>query len=239
MISQSILKKILEDSKKKINNTIYFKNKGFSNKTIRKFNLGFLPNGLLKYKLEIQEDEEILKYYKYLIPQYSENGKIECLLLRKSLEKTMLPFELNKTYELNYSKNKIWNCKYLFNLKNNPIVFITETWTDALSLEEIGYQAIAFNGIKNIFHFWKILKNIQDKDIGYFISICDNDYYGNKANIDIQNILKNLNCKVKIFNKFPDNIKDCNEWLLYNKSNFKKSIKEYLYNNLKKGYIWD
>lgn len=222
-----LLKEILLESKKYIKETNYFSKKGYTDKVIKKFNLGFLKDGLERYSFELDEDSEILKNYKYVIPQISSENEVEYLLFRKSIESeemSKVPFSINKTYKIGNYKKNIWNDSCLYNLEKKSYIFITETWTDALSIEEIGYDAIALNGVNNVAELWKILKKIKNISNIKFISICDDDYYGRKANSNISSLLKSLNYKFAVFDKFPEGIKDCNEWLQLDRTNFEKEI---------------
>lgn len=229
-------KKVLNSIIKKSNyikQTDYFEKKGYSEEIIKKFNLGFLPNGLLEYSSAIKEDKAILACYKYVIPQYFKNGNIDYIIFRKDTlieEKLKIPFKIKKNFILG-NKNKLWNYQYLYSLEENFYIFITENWTDALSVEEIGYRAISLNGVDNIKEFWKIIKELNISKNGKFILICDNDFYGKRTNIFLKNILESLNIKALIYDKFPANIKDCNEWLQEDKKIFKKNIKNFLIEN--------
>lgn len=204
----------------------------FSKDIIEKFQLGFLAQGLLPYEKYIDEEPKVLECYKYVIPNFSVEGKVDYILFRsdKETERNNLPFELDSTYYLgNYEKN-IWNHNHLYQIQRNDILFISETWTDALSIEDIGYKAIALNRITNVLTLWKKLTNIENVKDSIYVSICDNDYYGNKANNDLKNLFTELGCRVLICNLFPEGIKDCNEWLQNDRGKFKKAIDEYIIN---------
>ena len=233
----SIFENIIKEGKIHIHETNYFTKKGFSLKNIKKYSLGFLTDGLSKYSNIINEDKDILMCYKYIIPYYFEK-KLDYIIFRKcsiTEKRLKIPFEIKKTYILG-NKNKMWNYHYLFLLEENFLIFITETWTDALSIEEIGYKAISLNGIDNIQEFWKILKKVPSKKNGKFILICDNDIYGKKANSFLKNILENLGFEYLIYDNYPKNIKDCNEWLQFNKKLFKESMENFIKDNKKNIY---
>lgn len=231
MLNQKLMHLIIENSKNNACLTKYFESKKFSSSMIDKYKLGFLPKGLLPFGKYIDEDHKVLECYKYVIPDFCADGSVDYIIFRsdKETEKNNFSFELDSTYFLgNYEKN-LWNHRQLYKVQKNNILFITETWTDAMSIEEIGYNAIALNRITNILTLWKKLsgiKNIQNK---IYVAICDNDYYGKKANYNLKNLFIEIGCRVWVFNLFPEDIKDCNEWLQRDKNKFKEIIDRYIY----------
>ncbi|WP_270771138.1 toprim domain-containing protein [Intestinibacter bartlettii] len=217
-----LIEKIVLDAEKNVCNTNYFKDKGYGNKTILRHRLGYLKDGLLPYADEIDEDRMILACYKYVIPNYDFENKLTYLIIRRDevSMKEQLPFEIDKTFILGNFKNNIWNAK---DLNNEQCVFVCETWTDAISIIDCGYNAIALNKINNIVDLWKCIKfyNLIHKK---YILFCDNDYYGKKTNNNLSKMMESQKCEYIVLNSFPERIKDANEWYIYDKNSFMKML---------------
>lgn len=125
-------------------------------------------------------------------------------------------------YNLKNTPSQLFNKRYLNNHNKRPI-FITEGSIDALSIEEVGGQAIALNGTGNISKLIKGLENIKDKPM--LLLSLDNDEPGQKATETLIEELKNLNIvylKANISGKH----KDPNEALVADKDIFKAIVHE-------------
>lgn len=221
----SVLSEIVAISKQNIYKTEYFQRKGYTQKILDKHCLGYLENGLRNYQKYITEDCSILSCYKYVIPNYDRNGNITYIIFRsdKKAVKDTLAFDIDSTYTIGNYNGLIWNEKALF--EENPMIFINETWTDALSIIECGYSAIALNRINNITDLWKKIKDSSFLQNKKYILFCDNDYYGKKANDNLKKMLVSLKVHFIEISTFPENIKDANEWFLYNRVDFEKTLR--------------
>lgn len=230
MLNQDMLRTIVNNGISNIDGTQYFKKKGFSNNTIERYKLGFLPNGLLDYAEFVHEDVNVLECYKYVIPDIKEDHIINYIQFRsdKATEAINLSFELDSTYIIGDNGKKLWNDNCLYRTDKHPVIFIAETWTDALSMEEMGYSAIALNRIHNVLTLWKKCKTIENIRNTRFISICDNDFYGRKSNNNVTKMFESIGCRVSVFDRFLEDIKDCNEWLQSNRHEFEETIKKFL-----------
>lgn len=217
-----LIERIVLDAEKNVCSTNYFKNKGYSNKSIVRYRLGYLKDGLLPYADEIDEDKSILACYKYVIPNYDYENKLTYLILRcdQVSMQEQLSFEIDKTFMLGSFNNNIWNAKHL---KSEQCVFVCETWTDALSVIDCGYNAIALNKINNIVDLWKCIK-LYNLINNKYILFCDNDYYGKKANNNLSKMMKEQKCDYVVIEHFPEEIKDANEWYIYDKNGFVKML---------------
>ena len=220
-----ILNEIVTVSKQNVNRTGYFREKGYTRKTIERYCLGYLENGLEDYQEYTGEDRSILSCYKYVIPNYDRNGKITYIIFRSDKEtvKERLPFDVDSTYIIGENNGLIWNERALF--EDKQIVFINETWTDALSVIDCGYSAIALNRINNIPDLWKKIKVNPLLKKKKYILFCDNDYYGKKANENLKKMLISLDVQYIEMDEFPNNIKDANEWFLYNRVDFEQKLR--------------
>lgn len=219
--------KIVNEAKMNINKTDFFKKRGYSLSLIKKYNLGYLYNGMASFSEEINEDPDILKCYKYIIPDYNKYGKVNYLIARCDSEtmKKVLNFEIDKNYMVGNCKQSLWNCKAL--ISDEP-VFICETWTDALSVIDCGFKAIALNRIVNIVSLWKEIKQKKSAAKNYIL-FCDNDYYGKKSNDNLKRMLEGEGCKTAAVNGFPQGVKDANEWFIFDKESFCEKLRSKVY----------
>ena len=206
----SLLKKILYDSVKNIGFTDFFQKKGFKADTIARYQCGFLPDGLAPFSKEIGDNENLLACYKYVIPNFDINDNLNYLLIKgdKNVANENVPFDIDQTYFLGDFYGKLWNEKVLF--ENHPVIFIAENWSDALSLINCGCEAISLNRIVNVAELWKILLKHEKSRNHFFVAACDNDYYGQKSNSNLNRIFSSMNCKIIELSEFPDGVKDCN-----------------------------
>ena len=168
--------------------------------------------------------------YKYIIPMLDNLGNcynfIAEIVNRKDID----------TYNNKYTKPKSVNglTTQIYNeyhLKTDkPItIFITEGVYDALSIEQLGYNAIALLGtgltrLENLLKYYKTNANI--------IIMLDNDKTGKDTTTNILNMLNSLNMQnIKYIDAIDilTNCKDANEMLLKDS----KELKSFLTENVK------
>ena len=219
---------IFEEALQNINKTDYFSKRGFSERIINKFKLGYLPYGLSNYYALLGINKKILSCYRYVIPDFNTDDEINYLILRadSDIMQNVMKFEIDKTYilgETNKAGSEIWNAKILQDTSLSEI-FITETWPDALSIIQCGFNAIALNRAVNITRLWELLYNSVHRYT--FILACDADFYGRKNNLNLVNMLSSLNYNYRLLNNFPEGIKDCNEWFIINSEEFYHALTE-------------
>ena len=221
-----------------IQNSEFYTNKGFSKETIRRFNLMDVPN-LSNDKdfrsLFPNKGDSFYRNYRYIIPGFNEHGEIDYLMFRRN-ENCDLSYKNKQSNnylhkheyigDINRGLGKIYNS---FNLleSSNDVIFIVESWTDAIAIEEIGYSSIAMNRVANANTVLKQLINnyyANAKEKKYII-MCDNDMIGQDANKNISKTLNMFNLKNGIFNHYPLGIKDPDEWLIADKRGFSNSLK--------------
>lgn len=198
-----------------------FKTRGISDKTIKKYRLGYLEKGfnevLTAYRKEMGElspfNEQPNKYldnYKYIIPITKDY-----FILRPAVAQKQY-----KEYKLQGYEQKYFNESYL-NLENE-IIFICEGIFDSLSLEELGYKAISTAGITG----QERLINLMHKNNTYVIAF-DNDDAGRKATQELTEKIREKNLLSAVFN-FDNKHKDINEYLQKNKKGLEKELKNFI-----------
>lgn len=196
---------------KHIGETDFFTNRGYDTAVLEKYRIGYLQEGLKPFRKWLDEDERILSCYRYVIPNINKKGEITYIQFRsdKQAVKEQLPFDIDGTYMIGPSQGKIWNDKALFSEKKT--VYVVETWTDAMSLIQWGYDALALNRINHIVDLWKRLRDNRDFQTNKYIIACDDDYYGKKANSNLASMFASMNVDYEIFDDYPENVKDINE----------------------------
>lgn len=216
------LSSVVSEGCNNINHTDFFVNKGYSRETIEKYKLGYMPEGLCHYVNNIDEESEVLACYKYIIPEINQENEILYFISRcdKNEMQEKLSFDIDKHFYVGASDRSIWNAKALYQEK--PI-FICETWTDALSVIDCGFEAVSLNRIVNIVEMWKIVKKLEKQR--KFILFGDNDYYGIQANDNLSRMLKTESQLFTVVDNFPENTKDANEWFIYDKENFEDMLR--------------
>ncbi len=182
--------------------TDYFKKRGISEKLVKSFLLGYDPNFL---KAGGQPWKAII------IP----TGKGS--LTARNIEKAD-----NKSRYRKIGSNLIFNNPALF--KGEPC-FITEGELDALSVLELGYQAVAIGSTAN---YTKLIEALKQKPAPAPLILClDNDERGQKTAEQIARNLKALNIpflKANIAGEY----KDPNEALINDRQAFKSRLNEAL-----------
>ncbi|MBU3227015.1 toprim domain-containing protein [Clostridium algidicarnis] len=225
--------------------TNYFKKRGFSTKIIDKYKLGYNPDGLnyiIKNYPDVLEEKENKFYtsYQFFIPFFDEFGNCNYILPRRddNIKKpNWVTYKNIKVHNLKGYSAAIFNSRYLKNkdLTDNYI-FIVEGWSDALSLEELGYNAIALNSTSNVNLFLKEIK-INKKNITKktFIISADADKSGIIMNSNLSKGFKEENIDSNIFNIIK--YKDLNDWLIADREGLSANLKDFLQKNEKHNLI--
>ena len=120
-------------------------------------------------------------------------------------------------------KMEIYN---YWQLQENPKqnFYIVEGEIDALSLEEVGKNAIALGSIASINLLIKRFQN--DKPINTFYLMLDNDEQGIKAQEELYNKMKGLGLKVEKTNLLGK-YKDPNDYLVEDRNSFTKTLNRF------------
>ncbi len=211
---------IAELVKKTQQNTCdYYRKRGFSEDTIVKYRLGYLPDGC-KYG----------KDYQYVLP-VSDNY----LILRSANND-------KKSKYINLGNPEIFNVDYLEHSSlTGKQLFITEGIFDALSLEELNFPAVAINSTTMTEKLIKTMEENKDqlKD-KLFVLALDNDQSGRDASKKLKEALYGLDLSYADLNL--TDYKDVNEFFVEDPELLKEMIEyiglagttyEYLLNEFK------
>lgn len=217
----------------------YFLERGFTEETIKKFKLGYNPlgfNDAFKDISDLHLMGSLAECYTYFIPTFDNEGKCTYILPRLNQNILNQKLQSKELYETDERGNKRKYSKTM-NLRNVPttffnfdeamkdnVVFITEGWGDALSLQELGSSSIALNSVSNVNKFIKDIQKIKDYQGKYYVIALDNDEAGANARNKLEEELKKLKCKVKHLYPKGEGIKDINDMLVNNTIDLIESI---------------
>ncbi len=182
-----------------ISNTNYLEKRGFSLETINKYMLGYEPN----YK----NGNEI--WQAIIIPTSDNTYVVRNTNLNADKKNRIRKYGPNQIYNIDIIKDS-----------NRPI-FVVEGELDALSIIELGFQAISLGSTSNYKKFVQKIKNYKINKP--FIIALDNDEQGHITSKKLANELEQLNIsfyELDIYNGY----KDANEALISNKNLFKESL---------------
>lgn len=189
-----------------VEKTSYFKDRGLSDSVIRRFKLGFDEN----FQAEINKITGQKSYWKAAIIPYGIHGYC--------VRNTDLSAD---------SSNERYKKKGFFDIYNHEAleqkgtIFITEGEFDALSLETLGYRAIALGGAGNVRQLIECIKDSTEEHT-FYISL-DNDEAGRDATAKICTYLHQLNISYKCLN-LAHPYKDINEALYSDKEMLKERL---------------
>ena len=178
------IKKYIQNCINDISKTDYFNKRGLTEKTIKRFSLGF----------DINHQCVVIPY----------NSKLEYYQTRNIKDKKFF-----KPKTIDAGPEPIYNKEILFSNNREP-VFVVESPICAMSITQCGGQAAAICGcgLNNL------VTEAKKKKFNKTIIIClDNDDAGKKASQDLANLLYEYNVKFEIAN-IADNYKDPNELLV-------------------------
>lgn len=183
----------------------YLIGRGLSMATVKKFNLGYDPEWIHPNSDKMYPTKRII------IP-----ATIHSYTARAIDPKTDVKYKALKA-----GASSIYNLKAL---SQEQPVFIVEGEFDALSIAEVGGQAVALGTTTNVKHLVAILK-AEPPITKSLILALDNDDPGRKAANDLSGALKEIGVKHIIFN-VSGKYKDANEALCKDKPLFLKAFQE-------------
>lgn len=217
------------------NETQYYFNRGLSPAIVQKYKLGYFNLGLSEIIKQYPDATDlrgkIALYYRYILPIFDRKGKATHLVTR--IDDTNLTDaakeQVRKNHNLGGKNAPFFNENYLHNPDTaGEYIFITEGIFDALSAEEIGYDAISLNSVKNAKRLTRIMKSNQHELINKtFLIAGDNDKSGNELVADMKDALKGTNLTVEAF-KIPSEHKDLNDFLKADRDEFEAYTKRFI-----------
>ena len=215
----------------------YYTNRGLTEDTIKRFKLAVADNGfndvVANYPNLISKSNK-QQLYKLILPILDEQGNCYNftaeIINRKEID------NYNAKYKKPTGVNTMLFNEHYLKTDKDTTIFITEGIYDALSIEQMGYNAIALMGIGstrliNLIKYYKPNANI--------IMMLDNDSAGKSHTLNILNELNTLNMQnikcidsMEIIENYPKLIeyKDANDMLI----NVSDSLRSFLKENHKK-----
>lgn len=189
----------------------HFSDRGLTLDTIKKYKLGYAPKGardLLTEYPSLVNKSMYSASYPYVLPVINSIGIVNYLVFE-------IAFRNEKSHKYIKPSNidgLIFNERYLYQRVTEP-VFVTEGIYDALSVEEVGYKAIALMGVgyNRLLQFCKAFRHYT------LILSLDNDEAGTKTIKKLSEELKNIGIKHIIRQSLK---KDFNEDLINDRKTF-------------------
>lgn len=186
----------------------YLLKRGISYKTMQDYQIGYDSHYLASNGEYIKGITIPCGKYSYIIRNVDSNG---------------LRYDRNKGY------SEIFNIQAINNSNQN--IFIVEGEIDALSIIEVGGDAIALGGVSKIYKLCKYLEDNKPKH--NLILALDSDSSGRNATLKLKTILKKINIPYiingEIYKTLDNEYKDANEFLINDKYGLMKKI-DYLSN---------
>lgn len=217
-----------------VNQTEYYTKRGLTEKTIKKYKLGYSIDGLnyaiSKSHLLKEQENNNYKAYKYYLPIWNEDNKCDYFFCR--LDEDVIPEgkKMSKTHNLKGYPAKLLNDRYLSCDYTDNTIFIVEGYFDALSLEELDYKAIALNSVGNVNTFInKVKENLDVNKNTLFVLVPDNDNAGHGLQGKLMIAFHELKLNLEIC-KLPDIYKDTNDFLREDRDGFATHISKFLHN---------
>ena len=188
----------------------HFSDRGLSLDTIKKYKLGYAPKGARNLLNEYPSLVEKMPSapYPYVLPVINSIGIVNYLVFEIAVRNEKSP----KYIKPSNIDGLIFNERYLYQRVTEP-VFVTEGIYDALSVEEVGYKAIALMGVgyNRLLQFCKAFRHYT------LILSLDNDKAGTETIKKLSEELKNIGIKHIIRQSLK---KDFNEDLIDDRKTF-------------------
>lgn len=188
----------------------HFSDRGLTLDTIKKYKLGHAPKGARDLLTEYPSLVERMPSapYPYVLPVINSIGIVNYLVFEIASRNETSP----KYIKPSNIDGLIFNERYLYQRVTEP-VFVTEGIYDALSVEEVGYKAIALIGIgyNRLLQFCKAFRHYT------LILSLDNDKTGTETIKKLSEELKNIGIKHIIRQSLK---KDFNEDLISDRKTF-------------------
>lgn len=198
---------------KNLHMTDYLVKRGISEATAQRHQIGYMPD----YHIHNKEGKQIGKGA-IIIPTSDESYNV-----RPACNDIDVYPRYSKKGQVHIFNNKVL-------LDSSKTVFVTEGEFDALSIEELGYDAVAIGG-GNIDLFLRFLKNNNVQCT--LVLLLDNDDSGKKFTSELSEKLNELGVEYIIGSFYDEDhhFKDPNEALIKDRRFLKQKLAEYLQDN--------
>ena len=199
---------LYEEAAKHLEETCYWKERGLSLETCQRFGLGYIE------KWRHPKAPEIVPYSPRLIIPISKGG-----YLARDVR-----VEVPEA-EKKYTKAKVGKVQ-LFNLEalKQRIVYVVEGELDAISMYEVGLEAIALGSVAYKGKLIEAIKSMEEKPEIVVLAL-DNDEAGRNASENVQNALQRIGVSSIGVNLYGKS-KDANEALRVSRNELAKKVVE-------------
>ncbi|MED4456179.1 DnaB-like helicase C-terminal domain-containing protein [Metabacillus fastidiosus] len=192
----------------------YFLNRGLSKEIIDKYRLGSITDQSDLNGFAEEEKNFLKNAFRFIIP-ITDHFFISRLDESKFTTQSDEPEISRKFKYRNFGETQLLNKSYIGDTSKN-FIFVVEGAFDALTIETLGYKAIALNSAANAS---LLVKEIQSKEEQarqqQFILLADNDEAGKKLEEKLQESFKKMNMSIHVA-KLDDSFKDINELAINN-----------------------
>lgn len=195
------------DCNKHLQDTTY--HRGISVDTLNRFLVGFVPNW------QHPKSPQSPPTPRLIIPTSRTS-----YLARDTRKDDEIP-----KYQKKYTKSKVGSV-HIFNektLSEISVFYIVEGELDALSVIDVGFNAVGLGGVSNVAKFFKTIDKNGKSEKQKFIVALDNDTAGKKTVKALQDGFKERKLSYCIYNPC-DKYKDCNEALNADRDKFRQAI---------------
>ena len=211
----------LRDCKAAAEQTDFYARRGIDPATVERFNLGYCTAEIAEKHAEACNIDRYLTGYA-VIP-YNRCGGYWIARNTAAEPNERTGYKWRKPKTEHAGSEPLYNTAELDRASAEPI-FITEAPIDSVSIMQAGGRAIATGGTGAE----KLAAALDRSAIDHFFIIAyDNDNPGREATERVKSILEGKNKKYKVF-IYPENIKDCNAYLMTNKEDFYKTVRDYI-----------
>lgn len=208
----------INERAKEVNKALpYLTARGINEATAKRFKLGY--DACFTEHLDDETAKKVRDYY----ANNKTEGNNEAVILPNDSQSLTARFISHSNMRYANVNSGIFNLKAL---DSDEVIFITEGIFDALSIEQLGYKAIALNGVNNINRFIEHLSQKNDGISNPLIITLDNDEAGKKASEELQKQLKQIGVINYNLPKIWGNYKDANEYLTADKEGLKGQLEK-------------
>ena len=203
---------IAEDIEKGVENlkqTSYFESRGISKEVAERYNCGFIKNWIHPKK---RSDKNVVASNRVIIPTSPES------YVARAVDSE------NRMPKMKAGASNIFNVEVLRKSEENVVV--VEGEFDALSIIEVGNDAIALGSTTNVDKFLNWLKDNKVRPKKPLIIDLDNDDAGEKAAKKLTEGLRNLQIKYHFLSLKVGDCKDQNESLVKFRDEFADKVKK-------------